>query len=334
MENCNDDDAADDGADGNNYYILLAETSPWNGHSSWSLSLVVVKGAMDGEMFPHVLMTSSLKSQPASLAKRLLFPTHPSNDLPLLLKSPTAPPELTAELYDFIAIALRAFVNPWWTKISRYDKDFLPEITRIVSQVVRNIEQRALAVDLDTLVFQDLPALVSQHYRDYRNASSKLSSSYATGGALSISQLFHQLQPHAALSSDGSVDKDYFRQVVDHLLKTCLPKEDYAPEAERLIVREVIVKVVLGDILPRITQPWFINKILLDILEPRPKGILQVRTINFYVTCSEYLEISQHYHNRRLHITSPIIPFWSLFYRPSSLYLGHASRSSMPISRL
>ncbi|RPD63142.1 hypothetical protein L227DRAFT_543939 [Lentinus tigrinus ALCF2SS1-6] len=206
---------------------------------------------------------------PVSLAKRILFPALPPDaHLPPLLLSPAAAPELNAELYDFIALALRAYVNTWWTKITRYDKEFLPEIARILTVVMRAFETRLVATDLSPLVFRDLPTLLDQHWADYRNAQSKLHTSYAAGGAASLAQLFHQMQPHMAVSPEGVVDSVYVRQVIDHILKTCLPPEDYEPETERYIVREIILKVVVGSVLPRITQPWFIHKIILDQLGP------------------------------------------------------------------
>ncbi|KAF4605422.1 hypothetical protein EYR40_004206 [Pleurotus pulmonarius] len=208
------------------------------------------------------------RQQPVSLAKRLLFPALPTNDLPPLLKTATVPPELTAELYDFIALALRAFVNPWWTKITRYDKDFLPEITAILTVVLQSLESRVLAADLAPLVFQDLPAIITQHYQDYRNAASKRSTSYAGGGALNTAHLFHQLQPHMAVAADGRLDPEYFRQVIDHVLKSCLPAANYDAEAERYIVREVVLKVLLQDVIPKIIQPWFIQKVILDLFDP------------------------------------------------------------------
>ncbi|KAJ7275290.1 PXA domain-containing protein [Mycena haematopus] len=202
----------------------------------------------------------------ASLSKRLLFPAWPSNDLPPLFAAPTTPPELTAEVYDFVALALRAFVNPWWTKITRYDKEFLPDITRILTQVVRAVEARVLDADLAPLVFHDVPVIVTQHYRDYRNAASKVSTSYASGAALSLPALFHALQPHMAVAADGTIDPEYLRQIVDHILKACLPEEDYAPEPQRLIIREIVLKILLKDVVPKITQPWFIQKTILDLL--------------------------------------------------------------------
>ena len=214
---------------------------------------------------------SSIRSQitpGTTLAKRLLFPQlGPDAEVPPLLSSSNLPPELNAEIYDFIALALRAFVNPWWTKISRYDKEFLVQINQVVTQVVRSLETRLSKIDLSPLIFRDLPTLITQHYEDHRLASSKLNTSYSIGGAASLSQLFHQFQPHMAVSADGSINEDYLRQLVDFILKVCLPPEDYDPDAERYIVREVILKVVMG-VIPRISQPWFIQKLALELLGP------------------------------------------------------------------
>ena len=197
---------------------------------------------------------------PPSLAKRLLSPNDP---LPLLISR-----DLTPELYDFIAISLRAYISPWWSKISRYDKDLLPHITRILISVIRVLHLRIQALDIQSLVFRDVPPIITQHYRDYRNAASKTSTAYATGGAVPLSSLFFHFQPHIAILPNGSLDPEYYRQMVDHILKVCLPPEDYDPEPERLIIREIIVKLLLNDVIPKITQPWFIHKTILDLIGP------------------------------------------------------------------
>ncbi|KAG5648148.1 hypothetical protein DXG03_006102 [Asterophora parasitica] len=198
------------------------------------------------------------------LAHRLLLPALPPGAaLPPLV----ADAELSAELYDCIALGLRAFVVPWWSKISRYDRQFLPQISHVLATVVRQFDARIRAAPLPDLFLRHAPALLTQHYRDYRNAHHKLSTSYASGGAASLPQLFHQLQPHMAVSADGRLDTEYFRHLVDHILKVCLPPEDYQPDAERFILREILLKVLLNDLIPKITQPWFIQKSILDLLQ-------------------------------------------------------------------
>ncbi|KAF5337075.1 hypothetical protein D9611_003380 [Ephemerocybe angulata] len=220
---------------------------------------------------PPLSITSSIptKTQPQSLARRLLLPPHSSDGLPpLLALSTNAHPDLRTELYDFIALALRAYVNPWWTKLTRYDKEFLPHINRILVHVIEVLEERVHRVQLEPLAFHDLPTIITQHYVDFRNVQSKLSTSYATGGAASLSQMFGQIQPHMAISPDGQIDAEYYRQTVDLILKACLPEEDYEPDVERVIIREVVVKILVNDIFPKITQPWFIHKTILDLLGP------------------------------------------------------------------
>lgn len=211
--------------------------------------------------------TPSLPTQklPISLPKRLLFPHLPSGaEIPSLLSIDDH--DLNSELYDFLALALRAFVIPWWSKISRYDKEFLPEITRIIALVLRSLEARLAVADVPSLVFKEVPTILAQHYIDYRNAATKVGSAYATGGASTLPQLFHQLQPHMAISSEGCWNETYLRQAVDHVLKSCLPPQDWNAQVERTIIREILTKVVMDAVFSKLSQPWFIHKIMLDLL--------------------------------------------------------------------
>ncbi|KAG6911788.1 hypothetical protein DXG01_000034 [Tephrocybe rancida] len=123
----------------------------------------------------------------------------------------------------------------------------------------------ASTLSTSPLLLVHAPAIITQHYRDYHNAHRKFHTSYAADGAASLLQLFHQLQPHMVVSADGRLDTEYFRHLVDHILKACLPEEDYQPEAERFIVREIILKVLLNDVIPRITQPWIVQRAILDL---------------------------------------------------------------------
>ncbi|KAF8633991.1 hypothetical protein AX15_001167 [Amanita polypyramis BW_CC] len=218
---------------------------------------------------PAPSLSTASRARPVQqpLSRRLLFPTLPPDaSYPPLFSASGHSPELAAEIYDFIALALRAYVSPWWSKISRYDKEFIPEVNCILVHLIQTLEARLHGINLPHLLLCDVPVVLTQHYRDYRNAASKLSTSYADGGSSSLSHLFHQLQPHMALSADGKIKEDYYRQILDRLLQISLPPEDYAAEPERYIIREAILKVVLVDIFPKVTQPWFVQLSLLNLL--------------------------------------------------------------------
>lgn len=225
---------------------------------------------------PRSLLSTSShtnKHNQLPISRRLLFPNLPlSQELPPLVN-----PTLDQDLYHFVALALRAFVNPWWSKITRYDKEFVQQINSILAVVIKALDTRISSTDLSPLVFNDAPSLVTQHYKDIRNATSKLSTSYAAGGSATLPQLFHQLQPHMAVDAQGNIDQVYMRQIIDHILKSCLPPEDYAPEAERFIIREIILKVLIHDVFPKIAEPWFLHKLTLDLLGPEESLSVKVR---------------------------------------------------------
>ena len=201
-----------------------------------------------------------------SLASRILF--HSSSP-PLLFP---ALPELSTELYNIIALSLRAYVSPSYTKFSRYDRDFLPRLSVLLSALILNVHARivspAVYPHIPALVFIHLPVILTQHFHDYKSATRKLGSSYAIGGAASLPDLFALQQPHIAFRQDRTINPEYYRQVIDHILRLLLPPEEYAPDAERLLITEIILKVFLNDILPRISHPAFIYSLLLDLLGP------------------------------------------------------------------
>ena len=80
-----------------------------------------------------------------------------------------------------------------------------------------------------------------------------------------------------AVTADGHWNETYVRQAVEHVMKSCLPPADWEAETERTIVREIFAKVILGGVFSRLTQPWFIQKLILDLLGPPPDNQLKVK---------------------------------------------------------
>lgn len=224
--------------------------------------------------------STSTPQQPITLTKRLLFPQLPQDaPIPPIFQSPGLPPSLDTEVYDFLALALRAFINPWWTKITRYDKEFLVQVTSIITVVLRNLESRSLAADLSPTIFRDLPTILTQHYVDYRSAKQRLNTSYSLAGASSFQALFHAQQQHIGVTANGELDEVYVRTAIDAVLKACLPPEDWEAESERYIVREIVVRIVTKDVAGKLTQPWFMHKLILDMLGPPPVIPVEVSSL-------------------------------------------------------
>ena len=210
-----------------------------------------------------------------------------------------------------------------------------------MSSDLRSLEARLVEADLVGLLVHDLPLLVAQHYSDYRTVEAKIRSGYATGLHENVDpyvQLFHGLQPHLAVSPDGTVDGTYIRQAVEHIMKVCLPPEDWAAETERSIVCEIVVKVLVGSAIPKLTQPWFAHKILLEVLGPPRSSsslsavrailcLLRVLTI-FFSQLSQTLGLEI----RSAHITLSSCSFLHSKPSPPSLSLSSPSSSRPFIS--
>ncbi|KZO99572.1 hypothetical protein CALVIDRAFT_560918 [Calocera viscosa TUFC12733] len=222
------------------------------------------------------LRPASLHSSPAvytpvpistlPLYRRLLFPSLPQTTQPPPIFNHGSP-ELSIATYELLAVILRSHVSPWYTRLTR-DKTFIPEVTSAIAHGLREVERRTLAADLPLLVYTTLPALLAQHYTDYRAAQLR----HALSPSTSVAECFHALQPHIALTPESTVvNPEYLRQAVEFVLKACMSKEDWEAETDRTIVREVLVGPVLGGVLPRLAQPWFLFAMMLGVLG-RGKG--------------------------------------------------------------
>lgn len=66
------------------------------------------------------------------------------------------------QLYAFIAIIIREFVQTWYAKITP-DQVFVEEVVKIIAHCTRALEQRLRKVDLESLLFDELPELLEVH---------------------------------------------------------------------------------------------------------------------------------------------------------------------------
>jgi hypothetical protein len=74
----------------------------------------------------------------------------------------TSSNEVDLQLYSFIAIVIREFVQTWYGKITP-DQVFVEEVVKIIAHCSRALEQRLRKVDLESLLFDELPELLEVH---------------------------------------------------------------------------------------------------------------------------------------------------------------------------
>jgi hypothetical protein len=81
-----------------------------------------------------------------------------------LLPPLTSSNDVDLQLYAFIAIIIREFVYNWYAKITP-DQTFVEEVVKIIAHCTRGLEQRLRKVDLEALIFDELPELLDAHVR-------------------------------------------------------------------------------------------------------------------------------------------------------------------------
>ena len=79
-----------------------------------------------------------------------------------LLPPLTSSNEVDLQLYAFIAIIIREFVQTWYSKITP-DQVFVEEVVKIIAHCTRALEQRLRNVNLEGLLFDELPDLLEVH---------------------------------------------------------------------------------------------------------------------------------------------------------------------------
>jgi hypothetical protein len=106
----------------------------------------------------------------AAFVRRVLCPQHQLGEkgrntpLPIqeLLPPLTSRNDVDLQLYAFIAIILREFVQTWYGKLTP-DETFVAEIVQILAHCTRGLEQRLRKVDLESLLFDEIPDLFDRH---------------------------------------------------------------------------------------------------------------------------------------------------------------------------
>lgn len=103
-----------------------------------------------------------------NLIRRTLCPRQPlagnSDPHPIqdLLPPLTSRNDVDLQLYAFLAIILREFVQAWYAKITN-DETLVAEILHVIAHCTRALETRFRDIDLQSLLLDEIPDLIDRH---------------------------------------------------------------------------------------------------------------------------------------------------------------------------
>ncbi|KAK9366004.1 PXA domain-containing protein [Lipomyces kononenkoae] len=229
---------------------------------------------------------STAEDATTTLIRNTLVPTSAvQKPLEATLPALTSFPDIDKELYAFIALILRQFVQGWYVRIAGddvADRAFVYEVVHIIAHVSRSLEERLRKAELEMLLLDDVPLVLDAHLRDFRLARQKAGTAYAAGK--SFEEMFHALQPHPALtppkhsddnveeSSQGplspdDVERKFLAVLSKGILAVLLPSEDLGSATERTLLRSLLADVVLWKTIDKLSEPFMVHEIISKVIE-------------------------------------------------------------------
>ncbi|KAL8936314.1 MAG: hypothetical protein Q9216_004994 [Gyalolechia sp. 2 TL-2023] len=207
-----------------------------------------------------------------ALIRRVLCPqpTTGSNEarpIEELLPPLTSRNDVDLQLYAIIAIVVKETVYSWYGKITS-DETFVEEVVRIIAHCTTGLEGRLRMVNIESLIFDEIPELIENHVLAYRISHD---AARTPGTSVNPQAVYHELNPHPALSpvpdlsfetsatQQSRNEADYRQLLVQGALAILLPTEDLENTCLRTLVADVIAETILGrSIGGRVCEGWFV----------------------------------------------------------------------------
>jgi len=166
---------------------------------------------------------------------------------------------------------LKDFIRSWYIYIGPDETQFLAEVEKTLEIVFLKLYFRLEHVDLHKVVV-DLIQMFQVHIKvfdDCRNiVLRKYPSIQEDDFAHCMFQLYEAgINKHIATQSKG-MEIDHLKSILDIVFYKFLPIDTFSCESGRFMLREVLATQLLEPLLKDVTDPYFVNQILVDILEP------------------------------------------------------------------
>ncbi|KAK7422345.1 hypothetical protein QQX98_001624 [Neonectria punicea] len=184
-----------------------------------------------------------------------------------LLPPLTSRNDMDLQLYAFLAIILREFVQSWYSKVTT-DENFVAEVIHIIAHCSRALEQRFRKVDLESLLLDEIPDLLDRHITAYRTAHHAISRPPIDADPREV---YHALCPLPQLApvprpddplttSDQRENEALYRQLlVQGVLAILLPTEDLENPCLTALVEQIFSELIIGNVIAnKASQPWLL----------------------------------------------------------------------------
>jgi len=171
----------------------------------------------------------------------------------------------------YIGSILRDFVESWYLYLGPDEKDFLEEARIALEHVTVELNGSLCCVSLPNAVV-NLIHMFQRHIKTFDECQAIIQEKYPNlkeeDFSMLISELYEEaVVPHIATHSKGT-ELDYLKSLIDMLLHKFVPHDTFSCLSGRFLLREILATQCVEPLVGLITNPNFINEIVIDILEP------------------------------------------------------------------
>ncbi|XP_055516629.1 sorting nexin-19 [Leucoraja erinacea] len=187
---------------------------------------------------------------------------------------PNSRQRLALEVEGTISKIIRDFVSCWYQTVSQ-EPEFVEEVQAAMRAMALELQKRMEGVDRKALA-QNVLLLSGCHLEVYMRAKRATCERTARQDAQSTWKTYCKLcQPHIALQSPAT-EANYARGIVDLLLHVLVPFPNLETRTGRFVVRELIMCNVLLPLIRKMSDPDWINGIIIEIFTKSSKKTVDV----------------------------------------------------------
>jgi len=175
------------------------------------------------------------------------------------------PNEVDKALTEFLEITLRAHVYNWYWDLG-HDQGFVDEMRRNMRFMVAILIRRLRKVDIPKFLLTKCLKRFMIHLECYAKTKERVS----YGNDLQAATLtMLDSQKHFAMENE-TVEVDYMRYLTEMILQRLLPTHFVSCKSAMVLLRELMTNIILVPTAEKISDPDFVNQLLLVLLDDEP----------------------------------------------------------------
>lgn len=210
-----------------------------------------IERGLKGSPTEHLIRQIFLPKESKQLDWRDRLPTLSSSD------------KVNIEIYALFGLICRQFIQSWYYQIVD-DPKFLYDISSVLAQIVKQLEERMRRIDAFEFLLDDVPLVLETHINDVRLVNERFGSSLLQ--STSYEAAFHSIRPHPALD-DNEAETLYLRQLAKGITFTLLDEANTNTPLASSLISTMICDLGLKNAIEKLSEPWMLYEIFTKVID-------------------------------------------------------------------